>query len=158
SVSEQSMPHGGGFPGGLGGRAPSDDQLALTLYYLQSPADDLPVIRTTFGASGDDAPTVAEVEPQEDPLARRGGEGCFDLRQWHAARGDVLDLCVVSNEVILTPHDRSVPGHVGEHGVIGLNARERGLDRFQDGPMSRLGVGEAPDVLGRELASVRTEQ
>ena len=61
------------------------------------------------------------------------------------------------DEVVLALYDLTMPGQVGEHGIVRLNLGERGLDRLRiafwvASPSESLGHS------GRELPLVGTEQ
>ena len=78
-----------------------------------------------FEVTGDDPAAVAEVEPEEGTLARRGVERLLDLLERDAAGRDVFDVRIMCDKVILAPDDGSVPGHVCKHGIVRLDPGER---------------------------------
>ena len=61
-------------------------------------------------------------------------------------------------EVVLARYDLTVPGQVGEYGIVRLDVRESRVDCLDHLHRSRLSIGEPKDVLGGELPLVRPEQ
>src|SRR5262249_26534016 len=68
-IREGAVPDLGRFEGGLKRRTGRHDQLALPLDRLEGPLDDLLVVGTALRRAGEDAPAVAEIEPEEESLA-----------------------------------------------------------------------------------------
>src|SRR5271166_846100 len=103
----------------------------MTFDHFQGTADDLSVVRSSFEITGNDAPAMAEIEPQESPLARRGIERRLEPLEGDAVDGDARGGGVVGDEVVLAHYDLTVPGQVGEHSVVRLDVRESRVDRLQ---------------------------
>ena len=68
---------------------------------------------------------MAEVEPEEGPLALRGVEQGLDPGQGDARLGHPVAIGIVSDEVIVVLHDAAVPGEVDEDGLVGRRLGER---------------------------------
>ena len=86
-VGEQPVPDDGGLLGGLGpGVHAARMSLPSPRTTFKVRLDDLSVVRSVSEVTGHDPPAVAEVEPEESPLARRGVERLFDPPQRDALR------------------------------------------------------------------------
>src|SRR5437763_899130 len=70
---------------------------------------------------------VAEVEPQEHPLAGGLLEQVFDLRQGDPRFGHPAAVCVVGDEEVVAAVDSAVPCEVHENRLIRRRPCERGL-------------------------------